>query len=102
MVNSWGSKKMIAYVIKNLGARTPKSSDVAVESPVSLCESGLPSRSMSDAADRDEEDFSCVNRSGSEMITLELFLLVALLQDKPKLSNLRKVEVSSISFACNM
>ena len=31
MVNAWGSKKMIAYVIKNLGARTPKSSDVAVE-----------------------------------------------------------------------
>ena len=37
MVNSWGSKKMIAYVIKNLGARTPKSSDVAVEVRVYTC-----------------------------------------------------------------
>ncbi|KAI8320880.1 hypothetical protein EDC96DRAFT_570373 [Choanephora cucurbitarum] len=108
-----GSKKKIAYVIKNLRARAPKSSDVAVEPPVSLHESGLPSRSVVDVAGGDEEDFSCVTRSGNEMSTAtqplsltlrfpclkpkcstshseDIFTLIMFLQNKPKLSTLRK------------
>lgn len=38
MVNSWGSKKMIAYVIKNLGARASKSHNLAIEVRIYICD----------------------------------------------------------------